>query len=374
MTELSDFQQDWVSPPGQTLLELLELRGMSEIDLADMLGIRSEDAESLIVGNYEINEHIAKSLSQHFGASQDFWIAREKQYRALTVRGMSSAPSELPEREWLRCLPVADMMKYGWIPQSRTVQEKAAACLAFFGVSSIKEWHEVHRASLAVAAFRTTASFDTNNVSVSAWLRMGEIEAEQIECEKWNPAKLKEMIPALRRLTWNKEPKLFLPKLRELCSSCGIALVIARAPKGCRASGATRFIGDSKALILLSFRYLSDDQFWFTFFHEVGHLLLHGKNALFLEDGSDVTDEEEMEANQFSGDALIPPPLRRELLAMRIDKASVLQFSKKAGIAPGIVIGQLQHMNVIGRDKMNYFKRRYTWDEISPSSSEVDVS
>jgi HTH-type transcriptional regulator / antitoxin HigA len=113
----------------------------------------------------------------------------------------------------------------------------------------------------------------------------------------------------MRRLTRKKEPSIFVPELRKLCAENGVALVIARGPAGCRASGATRFLSDKKAMILLSFRYLADDQFWFTFFHEAGHLLMHSHKAVFLEDGSDVSLKEEHEANLFAQNILIPPNL-----------------------------------------------------------------
>ena len=90
-------------------------------------------------------------------------------------------------------------------------------------------------------------------------------------------------LPTIRRLTREKDPGQFIPRLKEACAARGVAVAIVRGPNGWRASGAARFLSPTKALIQLSFRYLSDDQFWFTFFHEAGHLLLHGKDLLFLE-------------------------------------------------------------------------------------------
>src|SRR4029077_8388237 len=92
----------------------------------------------------------------------------------------------------------------------------------------------------------------------------------------------------------------FIPRLRAICAEVGVAIVFLRAPAGCRAGGATRFPAATKAMIVLSFRYLSDDQFWFSFFHEIGHLLLHGDRSTFVDgDAADMTDKEK-EANAFS--------------------------------------------------------------------------
>jgi Zn-dependent peptidase ImmA (M78 family) len=117
-------------------------------------------------------------------------------------------------------------------------------------------------------------------------------------------------------------------------------------------------------MILLSFRYLSDDQFWFTFFHEVGHLILHSKKALFLEDESDVTSEEEHQANEFSEDILIPHDARKELSTIPLAKRDIMKFGIKVGVSRGIIVGQLQHMQRLKADQLNWMKLRYKWGNI----------
>ena len=167
-----------------------------------------------------------------------------------------------------------------------------------------------------------------------------------------------------RRLTSEKDPNRFLPALRELCTAAGVAVAIVRAPQGCRASGATRFISPDRALLLLSFRYLSDDQFWFTFFHEAGHLLLHGHDNVFVE-GLDVQSEkQEREASDFAERVLIPAEFRDEFLGLPPEMRAIMRFAKKIGIAPGIVVGQLQHYQRIRRNHFNGLKRRFQWDHV----------
>ncbi|MFX9089566.1 ImmA/IrrE family metallo-endopeptidase, partial [Acinetobacter baumannii] len=43
-----------------------------------------------------------------------------------------------------------------------------------------------------------------------------------------------------------------------------------------------------KAMVLLSFRHLSDDHFWFTLFHEFAHLLLHNNQTFIDTDDTEV--------------------------------------------------------------------------------------
>ncbi len=147
------------------------------------------------------------------------------------------------------------------------------------------------------------------------------------------------------------------------CAESGVAVVILRAPTGCKASGATRFHSPDKALLLLSFRYLSDDHFWFTFFHEAGHLLLHGEKGFFLEGVDTLSTDKEEEANDFAVHTLVPPAFQKALLNLRNNARTVIRFAMQVGISPGIVVGQLQHLGHIRRDQLNRLKRRYIWEE-----------
>ena len=211
-------------------------------------------------------------------------------------------------------------------------------------------------------AFRTSPSFDSRPAAVAAWLRQGEIESEGIDCSPWNPRRFEETLPSIRPLTREKVPSRFIPELRKLCAASGVAVAFVRAPNGCRASGATRFLSKDKALLLLSFRYLSDDQFWFSFFHEAGHLLLHGENGFFLEGVESPETAEEREANEFAGRTLVPPEFQQTLLDLPVDGRKVIRFARRIGVSPGIVVGQLQHHGRFKHRQLNNLKRRFRWE------------
>ena len=196
-----------------------------------------------------------------------------------------------------------------------------------------------------------------------AWLRQGELQSLPIKCAPWDATHFREVLPELRSLSRRKDPSLFIPELRRRCAECGVAVVVVRAPTGCRASGATRFLSSDRALLLLSFRYLSDDHFWFTFFHEAGHLLLHGNRGLILEGIGAPTSEEE-EANDFAASALIPSPFQPELSTLRLELRAIASFARRVGVSPGIVIGQLQHQQRVARNHWNDLKVRFDWDTV----------
>ena len=363
MVRAADFQPSWASPPGATIAEILDLRGLTIAEFAQEVGVSTTEAAAVLSGNSTIDADLADRLAI-LGPSAEFWMRRERHYRdSLATR--AAILSAQDAQTLVKQLPVADMRRFGWIDSASSRAARLAACLRFFDVSDTSAWHDRYRSEVAVAAFRTSPTFEANPYSVAAWLRQAEIAGEGITCRRWNREAFIAKLPEMRVLSRLKDPQQFLPQLQELCASCGVALVVVRAPKGCRASGATRFLRAEKALIVVSFRHRTDDHFWFTFFHEAAHLILHSEDALFIEDGSDVTESEEAEANEYAARVLVPDEHVTELSRLRLNLKAIVGFARRIGVAPGIVVGQLQHTGRARRDQLNSLKRRYSWGDNS---------
>jgi HTH-type transcriptional regulator / antitoxin HigA len=363
MVTENSFQPDWISTPGATILDVLRQQGLSLEKFAALMGYSKEHAFKLLHGKVSITREIAKGLERNIGGSADFWASRESQYRDDVAR-LQSRGSSNAARAWLNELPVNDMIKLGWLDRVSSVDEKVKACLSFFDVPDVVAWRHKYRNIIQAVRFRTSATFGSEPGAVLAWLRHAEMRSAAIRTKPWHAQKFKANLMSARQLTRKKDPNSFVGDLQKLCAEGGVRLVIARAPSGCRASGATQFISPNRPMMLLSLRYLSDDQFWFSFFHEAGHLLCHDHNAIFLEDDSEVTSEQEQEANDFAERMLIPSEYRSELSEMRITRENILRYAVKVGVSRGIVVGQLQHMNLIRSNQFNWLKRRYSWDQI----------
>ena len=253
------------------------------------------------------------------------------------------------------------MQKFGWIEDSRSKGNQIASCLHFFGVSSLAQWRGRYENAFQHAAYRRSAVHASSEISTTAWLRQGEIDTQYDEVSDWSAKALEHQIPHFRKLTWYKSPGLFLPKLKASFAEAGVKFAVVRAPSGCVASGAVRILSCGTPHIQVSFRYLSDDQFWFSLFHEIGHLLLHYEKMPILEN-TELTEEScELEANAFAAQAIIPTSHRDELFSLGRSRFAIIEFAKKIGIAPGLVVGQLQHEGIIGFNQMQHLKRRYQW-------------
>jgi HTH-type transcriptional regulator / antitoxin HigA len=357
------FQPNWFSKPGDTLSALLSRRKMTPDMLAECMGRDASVVHGLLSGSTDIDKSIAGMLSKCVGGSPSFWITRQSQFEQDLNRA-AEAISIDKGKSWLRTLPIKEMITSGSIRASKETRDTVRTSLAYFDVTDPGEWRERYTEFQNLFRFRTSPGFETKLGALAAWLRQAEIRSTAMTCAPWDADGLRARLDSMRALTKATNLDYFIPRLRALCTEVGIAIVFLRAPAGCRASGATRFLSPTKAMIVLSFRYLSDDQFWFSFFHEIAHLLLHGIGATFIDGQAAEPSEKEAEANAFSTGVLIPADRQHELMMLRSRFRDVIRFAVSVGVSPGIVVGQMQHRKLIGPHQLNNLKRRYDWDEI----------
>lgn len=344
-----------ISPPGASIKAIFSRENISLLNASKKTEIPESDLREIIAGKKTIDLKLSEQLSSITGTSKTFWSNRQ----ALFFKAISE--QNQIENEWLKLFPKKELQENGWLQQF-----SVDGTLEFFNSIDIEEWENTWgKYGVSSHLLRTSPTFAAERAALATWLRCGELLAEKSSCRSWSPKRLTEILPTLRRLSWTSNPAMFIPKLKSHLEDCGVALVILKPPKGCTASGATKFVSKDKALIQLSFRYLSDDHFWFTLFHEIGHLILH-EHESFVESDDQVLDEKEREANLFAQNAIIPPKDQASIFSLKKDTKSIIKFAKDIGVAPGLIVGQLQHKGIVERNKLNYLKRRYVWIDHPP--------
>ena len=366
MTDLNaPFAPDWVSPPGESILDITEERGWTQAELANRLGYSEKHISQLINGKASLSVDAAVRLERVLGSTADFWLAREANYQRHKAR-LDAADKHASWVPWLDALPVKDLMDSGALPKVRLdPKNKPAlvdACLRFFGVASPDDWL-AHYGGMQMAFRRSRA--DQGDVgAISAWLRLGEQLAEKLNGPKYDKARFEQALTTLRGLT-REPPEVFEPRMRELLHQAGVILVLVPAIARAHVSGVARWLGPARPIIQLSLDGKTNDKFWFTFFHEAAHILLHAnspedKKSVFLDDpsASPSSDPHELEANQWAGDWLIPPADAVSLPGLH-SKAAVDLFAQQVGIHPGIVVGRLQHDGLIKASWMNDLKQSF---------------
>ncbi len=357
MISSNPFQPDYVVPPGEILSEYLDSLGMTQRDLAARTGLTPKTINEIVQGKAAITADTALKLERVVGRPAHFWQNLESLYREARARSREHEQGT-GDLEWLKRVPVEAMIQHGWIRRGRDPYAQLDLVLRFFGVGSVARWTAFWDGH--AVAFRQSTRYETHPEAVSAWLRRGEIEARAIRCAPFDKARFKAVLEQARALT-REPPEVFQPALVAACASAGVAVVFVPELPKTGVSGATRWLAADKALIQLSLRYKSDDQLWFTFFHEAGHVLLHGKRDVFIE-GDARDDAKEQEANRFAADHLIPTvALRRLLMGGRPTLAQIETFAQEIGIAPGIVVGRLQKERVLEHRIGNGLKRRLCW-------------
>lgn len=264
-----------------------------------------------------------------------------------------SVPQEIKQNatskdfEWLKTIPVSAMSRHGYIQTTRSNKDQLNAAFKFFGIANSEQWKQKWQSPLA--EYRKSRHFTADPGALSAWLRKGEIEAEKINTQTFDANLFRNKLREIRSLT--VEPvEIFLPQLVAFSALAGVAVVFVPELPKTHVWGVTRWLSPTKALIQLSLRYKTDDHFWFTFFHEAGHILLHGTSGFFLEAKSGKTAQER-EANQFAEEWLIPQTdLDRFLKTFDKSKEAIREFAQSMGIAPGIVVSRLQHEALLPRN------------------------
>jgi len=355
----NEYTPDFVSHPGATLQDTLDDRGMTQADLAKRTGHPRKVINEIIKGKAPITAETAIDLERALGVRARFWNNRESQYREFLAK-QQEAINLKKYADWANQFPINVMQSFNWIPKPKDILHRVEVLLQFFAVTSPGQFDVVWQQKQP--AYRKSAAFMADEKALIAWLRRGEIMAQSIACADYDAAKFQLALNEARTLT-RERPEVFSKRLVEICSNAGVAVVFVRELPKTRASGATRWIAPKKALIQLSLRYKTNDHLWFTFFHEAGHILRHGKKDVFIECSRRVKmSDAEREADKFSADFLIPPKPIRELLQYGlISEARIRQFANRLGIAPGIVVGRLQHDGRIPRNRFNHLKISYEW-------------
>jgi HTH-type transcriptional regulator/antitoxin HigA len=352
----SAWQPDWTVAPGEILLEALQDRGMTQSELAQRLARPLKTVNEIIKGKAAITPETAIQLERALGISARFWTGLEAQFRNTLAR--QEAERELAaQANWIDDFPIADLVKHKQIQRGRSKAETLANLLSYLGVSSPAAFNRLE----AAAAYRASPAFAASPKAVTAWLRWGEIEAAKVDLPPFDARRFRQVLDEIRPLTRREPFEQVFKRVKAMCAEAGVVVLLTPELTGTLLSGAARWVG-SKAVIQLSRRHKVDDQFWFTFFHEAGHLLSGTRRRDFI-DGAEPPprghlEADEDEANQLARDVLLPPGDYEAFVeAADFSRAAIRSFAQQQRIAPGIDVGRLQRDDHVPPSKLRDLKK-----------------
>lgn len=360
-TATGRYEPDYAVPPGWVLKERLDAHGITPAELARRCGRSAKLISEIVAGKAPIEPRTALQFEKVLGVDADVWLGIEKDYRLHRTR-VEAAAENAAAAAWSRSFPVGELAKRGVVGRRATGGRAVSELLSFFGVASVDAWKTGYGESSV--AWRHSPSFESDTFALAAWRRLGELDAGGQTCADYRASAFKQTLRRIRRLT-RATSSTAVDDARRLCNETGVALALVKPLPKTRVSGAAWWLSARRPVIALSARHRTDDHLWFSLFHEAAHILLHGKKNVFVDGMNDAADGIETEANDWAADFLVPRAAwRRFVDGGAYRAAEVRRFADEQGIAPGIVVGRLQHAGLVPWNSLlNRLKVRLAWDE-----------
>ncbi len=332
--------------PGETLAEKLAELKMGPKEFAVRTGKPEKTVIAILKGKSSLTPEMAVQFEHVLKIPAHFWLNMQRHYDEFIAREAQKERLQTSIK-WAKKFPIADMVKKGWIPPRTTLEEKTAELLAFFRISHHKAWEDFYLHQELKVAFRISLAHTKEPYAISAWLRKGELQAAELPDNSYSETAFKTALPEIKKIM-TKHPENFFEQLQSLCMEAGVKVVHTPCINKAPINGCTRWLNDMP-LIQLTGRYNRNDSFWFTFFHEAGHILLHGKKDIFLEEVEypDKDAAKEKEADNFAIKWTLSKEQEDEILQQfRITDEDVIAWAEKLNTHPAIIVGRLHHKKI----------------------------
>lgn len=365
------YAPDFLVHPGESLAEALNDRHMTQGELAIRTWISEKHINQIINGKAPITPETAMKLDTVLSIPSEFWNNLQKNYDETFARleADKTIESEIScFSEFKNCY--TELVKNGVLTNNKDTKEKTKQLLSFFGVSSLKSVVTTEN-----LAFRISNNQKIDKETLSWWLRLWVLEYNKEKKTNhiniYDEKKLKSALNTLRDLT--KKRWSFWSEIKQILNECWVAIYFMPYFSKTFVNGVVRRIGDNP-IIQISPRWKSHDIFWFTLFHEIGHIILHGKKDEFadLRDTESIKentfidcdwldlwhgDKKEIEANDFASNILIPNDLYKNFLSKNIfSDDAIHSFATKIEIDAWIVARRLAKEDKIDRKQANHFR------------------
>ena len=360
-TETDQYQPDYAVPPGWVIEEHLAAKRMSHAEFARRCGRSTKLISEIIAGKAPVEPKTALQIEKVLGMDASIWLGIEADYRLHRTREAEAGVSKA-DAVWAARFPIRALKARGTIRASSSGGEKVAALLSFFGVASVPAWQA--RYGAANVAYRQSSSFRSDEFVLATWRRLVEVEAEGQHCTDYRKSSFRSALSEVRRLT-RAPVRDALEHARTLCNDTGVVLALIKPLPKMHLSGAAWWLSPRRPVIALSARHKTDDHLWFSLFHEAAHILLHNKKKVFVDGADGDGDEVEAEANAWAADFLAPRSAWQRFASAGVFRAAdIRRFAEEQGIAPGLVVGRLQHEGLLPwSSRLNSLKRRLPWTD-----------
>ena len=346
--------------PGYYVAEIVEDMGVTQAEFAIRMGTTSKTLSQLVNGQINISNDLAQKLSTMLGTSIEFWLNLQTVFDEKTIE-ICKAKTINEQVEVMEVIDYAYFVNVVNLPAAKTIREKIENLCGFFKIADLR----ILKQDDFLVNFRSgiTTVEEKNIINSRAWLQTALNMASEIKTGCFDAEKLKGYVPEIRKMTI-QNPEVFLPRLREIFSECGVAFVLLPYLKNSGINGAVKWISQDRVVLAMNDRRLNADTFWFSLFHEIKHVLQQKTKTVFVSSNKQemkaIDDKLEVEADCFAQNILIPAKEYRQFAPSKYTSdAEIIAFARRISIHPGVVAGRLQHDGIIAPNRCSALKQQY---------------
>lgn len=354
--------RDLIIHPGETIADVLEDRGITQAELSSRTGVSPAYVSNVIAGKKGISANFAMGLEYALGVPKSFWLNLQANYESELLE-MNEEQTITDEERSVR-EDLKDIVKYlrqrGMMPIREKKDDSILSLRKILQISNIANLKEM----IPAGAFRMAVNTTVNYNVLGAWVRLCQLtENDKTISSKFDKKYINDLIHEIKNIMCQKDANI-QRNLKDVMVKYGIDFSVVRNFRGAPVQGYIFQKSDGIYQMVLTIRGAFADIFWFSLFHEIGHIVNGdiGKNIKFLDDGSDY--EKEIAADLFASNMLLSP----ETYEMFVQKGdfsieAIQKYAKSQKVMPYIVIGRLQKEKYLDYRMYSNYKLRYKWGE-----------
>ncbi|WP_299620871.1 HigA family addiction module antitoxin [Pelagibius sp.] len=348
-----------VEHPSVFIREELEARGWSQVDLAYILGISTQQLSPLLNGKRDISPDMAVALGDAFDVPGEFFANLQMLYDLNKAK--KPDPGVRTRANWISTFPIREMIRRGWIEDTEP-DLLDLQMMRFFNTNSVQEIPFIGAGDVCGHAAKKSA-YEEITPTQLVWLHRVRVIARTMDCPAYSRESLIRTLSDLRAHMNDKDD---LPNLPHLLWKCGVRFVIVEPLDGSKIDGVCTWL-DGQPVIGISTRLNRMDNLCFVIRHEIEHVIREdGKQTTYShvdvfepDRNLDELPEEERRADEAAAEFLIPQDKLASFMARKgkfISERDVLAFAARHHIHPSVVVGQIQYRRHLEGDD-----RAYSW-------------
>lgn len=339
------------TPPGATIKEQLDDRGMTQKEFASRMGMSEKHISRLINGKVHLTPDTAEKLEMVLGVPAAFWNKLEAIYQEKLAEVKNENEMD-EEKELIKKYPYNKIAEWGMVPITSDWKEKVVNLCKYFEVSNLKL---LQNKELMPIACRKLSDTEKSTFIMLTLAQYAKIKARNISTAPFSKEALKKRLKDIRALTLHQTMD-FSEELADILKSCGIALVYLPQIQGSFLHGISFYDGNTDKIVIgITMRGKQADRFWFSLFHEISHIL---EGHIYKKEGT--SEDDEKQADHMAAEILIPSePLKRFYQKGDYSVEAVENFADSIKVGMDIVVGRLQHDHKLRQNQMNQYKKKF---------------